>query len=63
MFDLSVSERFAVIESIFGCRINNMTNANKNGLVTIYGEDILNQLKGCEFPFKQSRGNLRGYSE
>ena len=33
--------------------ITDMADANKNGLVTIYGEDILNKLKGCEFHFKQ----------
>ena len=33
--------------------ITDMADANKNGLVTIYGEDILNKLKGCEFHFQQ----------
>ena len=31
-----------------------MAGCNFNGLVMIYGEDVLNKVKGCEFHFKKS---------
>jgi len=31
-----------------------MASANMNGLTKMYGEDILEKVKGCEFHFKQS---------
>ena len=32
--------------------ISDMAGANFNGLAAIYGEDILDQIKGCEFHYK-----------
>ena len=31
-----------------------MASANFNGLVQIYGEDVLDRIKGCEFHYKKS---------
>ena len=34
--------------------ITDMAESNFNGLKEIYGEDVMNMFKGCEFHFKQS---------
>ena len=34
--------------------ITDMAGSNFNGLKEIYGEDVMNMIKGCEFHFKQS---------
>ncbi|XP_066927735.1 uncharacterized protein [Clytia hemisphaerica] len=34
--------------------VTDMAGANFNGLSRIYGEDVMNKIKGCEFHFKQS---------
>ena len=34
--------------------VTDMASANFNGLATVYGEDILQKIKGCGFHFKQS---------
>lgn len=34
--------------------VTDMASANFNGLCTIYGEDVLSKIKGCEFHYKQA---------
>ena len=34
--------------------VTDMASANLNGLAMVYGEDVLNKAKGCEFHFKKS---------
>ena len=42
---------------------SDMTSANFNGLSTIYGVDVLEKVKSCEFHFKQAvERKIRGFA-